>query len=92
MLRSSMLLRRFSTAVQSQSAKAMDFVCSNPTFKDRATGATRKMRLGVVGLSNNEDRPSHKVARRMQEFGYEVIPINPNEKGSRILGMHVMSD
>ncbi len=37
-------------------------------------------RLAIVGLSSNPDRPSYGVARRMQAAGYEIVPVNPNER------------
>ena len=33
--------------------------------------------IAVVGLSPKEDRPSHRVAKAMQEFGYDIIPVRP---------------
>lgn len=33
--------------------------------------------VAVVGLSDNPRRPSHGVARALQQFGYRVIPVNP---------------
>ncbi|MBI2912514.1 MAG: CoA-binding protein [Chloroflexi bacterium] len=36
--------------------------------------------VAVVGLSANPDRPSHGVARYLQEHGYRIIPVNPREK------------
>ena len=38
----------------------------------------------VVGCSPDEWRPSHRVARRLQGWGYRVIPVNPN--ATEILG------
>jgi uncharacterized protein len=35
--------------------------------------------IAVVGLSSDEFRPSHGVAAYMQEAGYRIIPVNPNE-------------
>jgi predicted CoA-binding protein len=40
--------------------------------------------IAVVGLSSDPGRPSHQVARYLQESGYRIIPVNPNE--SRVLG------
>ena len=33
--------------------------------------------IAVVGLSNNPQRDSHRVARYLQEQGYRIIPVNP---------------
>jgi uncharacterized protein len=33
--------------------------------------------VAVVGLSGNPDRPSHQVARYLQQHGYRIIPVNP---------------
>lgn len=33
--------------------------------------------IAVVGLSPNPQRPSHYVAKYLQEQGYRVVPINP---------------
>lgn len=33
--------------------------------------------VAVVGLSDSPRRPSHGVARALQQFGYRVIPVNP---------------
>jgi hypothetical protein len=35
--------------------------------------------IAVVGLSSDPYRPSYGVARYMQQHGYRIIPINPNE-------------
>jgi predicted CoA-binding protein len=34
-------------------------------------------RIAVVGLSPKPWRPSHGVARYLQEAGYEVVPVHP---------------
>ncbi|MCX7822603.1 MAG: CoA-binding protein [Syntrophobacterales bacterium] len=36
--------------------------------------------VAVVGISHNEDRDSHKVAKYLKEHGYKVIPVNPKYK------------
>jgi predicted CoA-binding protein len=35
--------------------------------------------IAVVGLSSNPFRPSNGVAAFMQQKGYKIIPVNPNE-------------
>jgi uncharacterized protein len=36
--------------------------------------------IAVVGLSSDEGRPSHRIARYLQNCGYKVIPVNPTLK------------
>lgn len=33
--------------------------------------------IAVVGLSPKAERPSHRVAKRLQTFGYHIIPVRP---------------
>ena len=40
--------------------------------------------IAVVGLSSNPAQPSFQVARYLQEHGYRVVPVNPNE--TEVLG------
>src|SRR5881296_1922274 len=40
--------------------------------------------IAVVGLSSNPMRPSHEVSEYMQNAGYRIIPVNPNE--TEVLG------
>ncbi len=40
--------------------------------------------IAVAGLSSNPIRPSYGVARYMQQHGYRIIPVNPNE--AEVLG------
>ncbi len=40
--------------------------------------------IAVVGLSSDEFRPSHGVAAYMQQAGYRILPVNPNE--TEVLG------
>ncbi len=46
--------------------------------------------VAVVGLSNDPERYSYKVAKYLQEQGYRIIPVNPNVK--EILGEKSYSD
>lgn len=52
------------------------------TFRNPDPAAIRTLlqsvhTIAVVGLSPNPRRPSHGVARALQQFGYKVIPIRP---------------
>ena len=40
--------------------------------------------IAVVGLSPKPERPSHRIARRLQEWGYRVLPVRPGI--SEVLG------
>ena len=41
------------------------------------TQLTRSEVVAVVGISPNPERPSHYVAKYLQEVGYKIIPVNP---------------
>jgi predicted CoA-binding protein len=42
-------------------------------------------RIAVVGLSPRPERPSHRVARYLQQSGFTIVPVNPSG-GNIILG------
>ncbi len=44
-------------------------------------------RIAVVGLSAEWHRPSHFVAKYLQQHGYEVLPVNPRYAGESVLGL-----
>jgi len=46
--------------------------------------------IAVVGLSENESRPSFFAAKYMQYHGYEIIPVNPRYE--EILGVPCYPD
>ena len=46
--------------------------------------------VAVVGLSSDPGRPSNRVASFLQENGYKIIPVNPNEQ--HVLGVKCYPD
>ena len=50
---------------------------TNPGEEETRALLKRVKNIAIVGLSPNPDRPSNRVARSMQGFGYNVIPIHP---------------
>lgn len=42
----------------------------------------RAKTVAVVGLSDSPLRPSHGVAAYLQQYGYRIIPVNPNIRGA----------
>ena len=48
--------------------------------------------IAVVGASANENRDSFKVMQSLIQHGYQIFPINPNEKGNLILGQPCYAD
>ena len=49
----------------------------NPSSAQIRELLARAKTIAVVGLSPNPERPSHRIARRLQEWGYRVIPVRP---------------
>ena len=48
--------------------------------------------VAVVGASSNHERDSYKVMQSLIEHGYQIFPVNPNEKGNLILDQLCYSD
>lgn len=49
----------------------------------------RYRKVAVVGISANPDRPSHWIARYLQEKGFEVTGVNPGKpaiSGIKVVG------
>ncbi|ODC04872.1 CoA-binding protein [Terasakiispira papahanaumokuakeensis] len=47
-------------------------------------------RIAIVGLSNNPDRASYRVALYLQQQGYQLMPVNP--KLDEVLGLPCYPD
>ena len=56
----------------------------NPSEQERCDLLKRVKNIAVVGLSPNQNRPSYGVARAMQGFGFNIIPVRP--KVTEVLG------
>ena len=52
---------------------------SNDPWRHKAVTAqlARSEVIAVVGISPKPERPSHYVAKYLQEVGYRIIPVNP---------------
>ncbi|MBO0441325.1 CoA-binding protein [Candidatus Enterococcus ikei] len=61
----------------------------NPSQEQIFDYLKQAKRIAVVGLSAKEDRTSYKIAKLLQEYGYEIIPVNPLLAGQEILGEKV---
>ena len=47
--------------------------------------------IAIVGASANPERDSYKVMKFLQDFGYEIFPVNPNLVNTKILGTECYS-
>jgi len=65
--------------------------CEFPTVnsnKEEIRAIFEKVKtIAVLGLSPNETKASHRVARYLQEAGYKIVPVYPKEE--TILGEKV---
>ena len=71
-------------AAQRRAATTM----SHDTYSDDFLKETlnRVRTIAVVGASANWNRPSFFVMKYLQAKGFRIIPVNPKEAGSTILG------
>ena len=49
----------------------------NATSEEIKDILTESKTIAIVGLSQNPDRDSHKVARYLLRNGYKIVPVNP---------------
>lgn len=45
--------------------------------------------IAIVGASDRPDRPSYNVMRVLQDWGYRVLPVNPQLTGEHVHGEYV---
>jgi len=50
---------------------------SNPSDEELKALLKKARTIAVVGLSPRPERPSHRIARRLKDWGYRVIPVRP---------------
>lgn len=50
---------------------------ANPPAEARRALLERVKTIAVVGLSPKPERPSHRIARELQSYGYRIVPIRP---------------
>ena len=56
---------------------------------DIAQLLTETRTIALVGASDRPDRPSYNVMRVLQEWGYRVLPVNPQITGEHVHGEYV---
>jgi uncharacterized protein len=52
----------------------------NPSDDELRALLTSARTIAVVGASSSPERPSHGIMKKLMAAGYEVIPVNPNER------------
>jgi predicted CoA-binding protein len=63
---------------------------TNPPIEEIAALLRRAHVIAVVGLSADPGRPSHRVAKALQGFGYRIIPVTPT--APQVLGARSVPD
>src|SRR5947208_8924251 len=62
---------------------------STPDMYDRLQLIQQYHHVAIVGISADQYRPSHFVAIYLQAEGYDIVLVNPNYAGQKILGKRV---
>ena len=57
--------------------------------EDIAELLTNARTIAMVGASDRPDRPSYGVMKFLQDWGYRVLPVNPQITGEHVLGEFV---
>jgi uncharacterized protein len=60
---------------------------TDPTAIRELLAETRT--IALVGASDRPDRPSYGVMRVLQDWGYRVLPVNPQITGEHVHGEYV---
>jgi len=61
----------------------------SPDMYDRLNLLQQYRHIAIVGISDDQYRPSHFVAIYLQAEGYDIILVNPNYAGQKLLGKRV---
>ena len=64
---------------------------ANPSDDEISALLTSARGFAVVGASPKPDRPAYGVMERLIAKGYTVVPVNPGQAGSEILGQQVVA-
>ena len=56
---------------------------------DIAQLLTETRTIALIGASDRPDRPSYNVMRVLQDWGYRVLPVNPQITGEHVHGEYV---
>jgi uncharacterized protein len=62
----------------------------NPAKSEIDSFLRRIRTVAILGLSETPGRPSHNVAKALQNFGYRIVPVNPT--ATEILGVRAWPD
>ena len=62
----------------------------NPAKSEIDSFLRRIRTVAILGLSDTPGRPSHNVAKALQNFGYRIVPVNP--AATEILGVRAWPD
>jgi uncharacterized protein len=54
---------------------------TNPDIREIGDLLHRARTVAIVGLSDRSYRTSHAIAGALQDFGFEIFPVNPNLQG-----------
>jgi len=49
----------------------------NPSEQEQARFFANLKRIAVVGLSPQPARPSYRVSAKMQQWGFQIVPVRP---------------